>query len=216
MFVFLLLVLPILIPVVATVVDDPAPGVTRTKDESRNLECQRLREETARELYPGEIAEPSPRGDYIHTEVVVCEERLMAKGERRDREEAVLAELRGTSSEIAAAAATAAPELGGKTWLVEAYYPDPQVASKIAFASKTALMSRGRKVSDRVPILGSGDIMVLGSMPPRQAYPLACRRYLEEGALGPDDVLLATILLDGRETILHAGLCTNGEWRWLR
>jgi hypothetical protein len=216
MFVFLLLCLPILIPIAATVIDDPAAGATRSKQESRALECQRVREETARDLYPGKIAEPSPRGDYIDTEVVVCEERLMQRGERRDREEAILAQLSSSSSDVVAAASAAAPELDGATWLVEAYYPDAEVAAKISFAAKTALMSRGRKVSDRVPILTAGDIMVLGRMQPRAAYPLACKRYHDEGEIGPGEVLLANVLLDGRETILHAGICTNGEWRWLR
>jgi hypothetical protein len=109
-----------------------------------------------------------------------------------------------------------APELLDRTWLVEAFYPDVAVAAKIAFATKTALVARGRRVSDRVPVLASGDILVLGRMEPAQAYRLACKRYYDQGALTDDDVLMATVLRDGRETLLHAGLCARGQWRWLR
>ena len=53
-------------------------------------------------------------------------------------------------------------------------------------------------------------------MKPRDAYPLACARYFAEHVLGEKDLFLGLMLVDTRETQLHAGLCDRGQWRWLR
>ena len=216
MIAFVLLILAVLVPVVATVTNDPAPSLTQSTAESRNIECVRLSEAAALGRYPGRVAEPSPRGDYIETSAVECRHNVMQAGDRPGRDEAILSGLSPMSSEIAQTAIALGADVDGKTWLVDAFYPDAAVAGKITFAAKTALIERAQKVSDRIPILASGDILVLGRLEPRQAYPVACSRYWAEGSLGEAEVLLAVVLLDARETILHAGLCAKGNWRWLR
>ena len=77
-------------------------------------------------------------------------------------------------------------------------------------------MAQGASVSDRVPTLAAGDIDVITRMSAEDAYPAACQRYYSLGSLKEDDVLLAVVRLDSRETALHAGLCDRGQWRWLR
>jgi len=216
MVLFLLLLLPVLVPMAVSLVEDPAPGVTRTRAEARNMDCTRLTEAAAHDRYPGQFREPAPRGDFSETGVIVCKGRIMEPGERPRRDEALLSELSRSAAEIAESAIALGAQHADKTWLVDAFYPDPAVAAKLAFATKTALVERGRRVSDRVPILASGDILVVGRMPPNEAYPLACARYRAEASMGDDEVLLAVVLLDARETTLHAGLCTGGRWRWLR
>ena len=195
---------------------DPAPGLTRTATRARNLECERLTAETASRRYPGEINAPRPRGDYVERTLVVCRERLLRPGVRPPRDEAILSSLEATTGELARTAASLRPDLHGSTWLVEAYYPSGPVAAKITFATKNALMGRGLQVSDRAPILGAGDVDVITRLPPDEAYPAACRRYFETGSLGPDDTLLAVVHRDPRATVLHTGLCTLGQWTWLR
>jgi hypothetical protein len=71
-------------------------------------------------------------------------------------------------------------------------------------------------VSDRVPLLSAEDVNVLTRMHPDAAYPAACQRYAATGALGPGEALLAIVRRDPRETVLHAGLCVDGGWAWLK
>jgi len=216
MFLLLLIIVPLLLPAELSVIEDPAPGITREKRETRNLDCQALSEAEAHAMHPGEVGAPAARGSYIDTRAIVCEERLMRDGERPRRDDAILTTLSTSSAELVAAAVAALPELGAKTWHVEAFYPEAAVAAKISFATKAALVSRGRRVSDRVPVLTAGDILVIAQLPARDAFALACRRYHELDELGADDVLLGVVLRDQRETILHAGVCAAGTWRWLR
>jgi hypothetical protein len=183
---------------------------------SRDLECEHMDVQTAVRDRPGLVAPPKPRGDYVERAVLVCAERWMRPGVRPPRDEAVLETLGATATEIALVAATERPDLRGATWLVEVFYPSGQVASKIAFATKDALVSRELTVSDRTPTLGVGDVGVLTRLDPDRAYPAACRRYADTGALREGDALLAVVHLDPRETRLHAGLCVAGEWTWLR
>ena len=44
----------------------------------------------------------------------------------------------------------------------------------------------------------------------------ACARYRAHQSLGDSDAFLGLMIVDPRETTLHAGLCLRGEWRWLR
>ncbi|MHB8876561.1 MAG: hypothetical protein ACYC8T_22935, partial [Myxococcaceae bacterium] len=141
-------------------------------------------------------------------------QRIFKEGERPGRDEAILSRLTAASRELAEAADD--PSLADATWLVDAFYPDQTVAGKLSFAAKVSLAERGRRVSDRVPVLAAGDVLVLGTMPPTQAYPLACSRYYAEGSLSDTEVLLGVVLLDERETILHTGLCVRGKWRWVQ
>ena len=87
MWMLLLLLIPVLTPFVASLVHDPAPGVTRAKSEARNEECVGMSEASARRLYPGVVTEPPPRGSYIDTSAVVCRGNVMEADERprRDR-----------------------------------------------------------------------------------------------------------------------------------
>lgn len=195
---------------------DPAPGPNQSKTWSRNLDCERLTAETGSRLYPGEIKPPIPRGANLERATVVCRERMLRAGLRSALDEALLSELQVTSVALAETAASVRPDLADATWLVEVYVPSPSVGAKVGFATKNALMSRGLRVSDRTPVLGFGDLDVITRMPADEAYPTACLRYFATGSLAEGDALLAVVTRDPRETILHAGLCAEGEWTWLR
>ena len=193
---------------------DPSPGIWHGKAEGRNLDCSPLSQQRAHELHPGEIPAPLARLNNQESEALICTRRIMRNGERPDRDEVILASLRTSVGEIAEVASALGQ--GELTWHVDAFYPQPEVAGKISVAARTELAEQGRRVSDKVPVLAAGDIQVLGRMAPKDAYPLACKRYFEQHALGDDDAFLGIMLVDERETQLHAGLCLDGEWRWLR
>jgi hypothetical protein len=195
---------------------DPAPGLSRSQTSSRNLDCERVTAETASQEHPGRFAPSRPRGDFVERSVILCRERLTRPGLREPRDEAILSSLDAQATGLATAAESLRPDLREQTWLVEAYYPSAPVASKISFATKNALMTRGLGVSDRTPTLAAGDVEVVTRMPPDEAFPTACRRYYATGSLGERDALLAVGIRDPRETILHAGLCTRGQWTWLK
>ena len=195
---------------------DPAPGLTNPRARSRALECEWLSTQMASQRYPGQIAPERPRGEYVNRDALVCTQRLMRPGLREDRDEAILASLEALVTDLTASATDLHPELRPQTWLVEAYYPSTQVSAKLSFATKNALVARGLQVSDRTPILSAEDVNVLSRMAPDAAYPGACRRYTDNGSLQPGDTLLAVVHRDPRETILHAGLCTDGVWAWLK
>lgn len=195
---------------------DPGPGLLRSKSASRQLECDRLTTIEAQQRYPGQIRPTAPRGDYIERSAVACRERLVRPGLRSKRDEAVLRTLDANSLEVARAAVSLRPELEERTWMVDVFYPDAVVSSKVAFASKNALMGQGLRVSDRTPVLSAGDVDVITRMTPAAAYPTACRRWATTGAVGEDQVLLGIVNRDPRETILHAGICTDGRWTWIR
>jgi hypothetical protein len=194
---------------------DPAPGIWQSKSEALNLECTRMSQARAHELYPGQVPEPPPRGEGPSTtDALVCTQRFVPLGERKARDEVILTSLSQTVGEITDVASA----LGGGdlNWHVDAFYPRPEVASKISVAARTNLAERGRKVSDRVPVLAAGDISVLGRMSPKDSYPLACARYFAEGSLGEKDAFLGIMIVDERETQLHAGVCLGGRWKWLQ
>lgn len=198
-------------------VHDPAPGLLTSKAETRSLECTRISQERAAELYPAEVPEPAARGvlGFGQNDALVCSRRFLNPDERPARDEAILSTLSQSTAEIAQAALG---PLGAEDllWHVDAFYPEAQVAMKIAVAARTELAGRGRRVSDRVPLLAAGDIVVLGRMPARNAYPLACARYFAEHSLSERDAFLGLMILDVRESQLHAGACVRGQWRWLQ
>ncbi|MEZ4316658.1 MAG: hypothetical protein R3F61_04120 [Myxococcota bacterium] len=195
--------------------NDPSPGVLRSKRAARNLDCERYSAQTGSERYPGAIRPARARGDYVERDAVMCAERLMRPGLREARDEAILTELEPLSRDIVTKAVSLRTDLADRTWLVETYYPSGEVSSKISFATKNALMGQGLAVSDRVPVLGVGDVGVITRMDPDEAYPTACLRYAATGTLREGDALLAVVSRDARETILHGGLCVDGRWTWI-
>ncbi len=194
--------------------DDPVPGIWHEKAESRNLECTRVDQLRAHELLPGQIPAPAPRGSLPEVEALICKQRYMRLGERPARDEVILTSLRKSVAEITEVAGAVGP--AEVTWHVDAFYPQPEVASKISVAARTELAEQGRRVSDKVPLLAAGDIAVLSRMAPKDAYPLACQRYFAQGALKQNEAFLGIMIVDERETQLHAGLCLDGAWRWLQ
>lgn len=195
---------------------DPAPGLTVSRSRSRSLECAWMNPAVGSERHPGEITPDSPRGDFVARRALVCDERLARPGLRDARDEAILTSLDPLVADLTAAAGDLHPELADRTWLVETYYPNAQVSGKLSFAAKDALVGKGRRVSDRTPFLSAGDVDVLTRMPPEEAYPAACRRYTDNDSLHAGDALLAIVSRDPRETILHAGICADGRWSWLK
>jgi len=211
---FLLLILLLPLPVFGVRAHDPIAGPWQSKEEARNLECTRLSQSQAHELYPDLVPDPPPRDTSGVTEALSCSRRFMRHGERPERDEVILSSLSQTVGEITQVASALGS--GELTWHVDAFYPEPAVAGKISVTARTQLAERGLKVSDRVPVLAAGDIAVLGRMPASKAYPLACARYFAQRVLGEQDAFLGLMMVDARETQLHAGLCMRGEWRWLR
>ncbi|MEN0064892.1 MAG: hypothetical protein AAGA48_22295 [Myxococcota bacterium] len=195
---------------------DPAPSVFRSSKAARELECQRVSGEVGRSRTPNEIKPDRPRGSYAERDVLYCRQRILREGVRHPRDEAVLRGLEEHANEVASLVASIRADLSDRTWLVESFYPSPAVGTKIAFATKSALMRQTLKVSDRVPLLSATDIDIFMRMPPDQAYPAACERWQSTGQLRDTDVLLAQVIRDLRETRLHTGLCFDGQWMWLR
>lgn len=193
---------------------DPSAGFIQTKEQARNYDCQRLSQTEAHERFPGVVPEPAPRGSFGGFDALVCNRRLVEWGERDGRDEVVLSSLRGTVDELVRLATAAAPE--GTRWYVDAFYPDPRVSQKISTAARVSLYERGQAVSDQVPLLAAGDIAVLARMPPSTSYAIACSRYFAEDVLGRGEGFLGLMIVDARESQLHAGVCLNGAWRWLQ
>lgn len=209
----IMLLLPL--PLVAEHASDPVPFIWQGRQELRNLDCTRMSQERAHELYPGQVPEPAPRtANLTITDALVCTPRIMKVGERNARDEVVLSSLRETTEEITEAAAALAP--ADTVWHVDGFYPDARVASKVAVAARIRLAEHGHKVSDQVPMLAAGDLLVLRDRAAKDAYPLACKRYFDEKILKDNEAFLGIMLLDSRETQLHAGVCVAGGWRWLR
>lgn len=195
---------------------DPAPSLTRTLSEARQYDCRVVEQDVLARERPGLVRTPRPRGGFGERTYVVCTEALLPPDARHPRDAAVLERVGEMTEELASVAAATWPDLSERSWLVEVYYPNAQVSPKIAFATKDALVRKGLRVSDRTPLLAAGDVEVLTRMPPSQAYPAACARYARTGSLGADDALLAVLVRDPRETILHGGVCADGTWTWLR
>jgi hypothetical protein len=211
-----IIVIAILVLTPLLILADPAPGAFRTRAATREMDCSWLGAEEGSTRYPGMIRPEAPRGDYIEQQTLLCREHLMRAGLRADRDEAILRTLEERATAAASIARKQRPDLEDRTWMVEVFYPSPQVSDKIAFATKNALVGQGIQVSDRTPGLSVDDIHVIVRLPPSEAYPVACRRYQQTGKLGEQDVLLAMVTRDLRETGLHTGLCVDGLWTWLR
>mgnify|MGYP000232596797 FL=1 len=193
----------------------PVPGLTRSVHWIRQHDCERLSKQEAYRRYPGRVPPPKAEEDG-QVGVVVCSERVVRDGLRSPRDEAVLRKLDTLAEELVQASEPYHLGLDDRTWVVDVFYPDPSVSAKLSFATKDGLLKAGVRVSDRVPLLSAEDINVLTRMHPDAAYPAACQRYADTGALGADEVLLAVVQRDPRETVLHAGICVDGGWAWLK
>ncbi len=193
---------------------DPAPGITMSKAASRNLECNRISQAEAHQRYPGRVPDLPPRGSYSNIDALVCSTKISQPGDRPARDDVVLTSMRESVGEITRLANALVPRTA--VWHVDTFYPEQLVAQKLSVAARTDLAERGHKVSDRVPVLAPGDIAVLARLEPKKAYPLACARYFKEKVLTDPDAFLGMMIMDARETDLHAGICVRGEWKWLK
>lgn len=206
----------LLVPGCVSMLGDPAPGFFTSIAESRRLVCEPTTLQAMRTSHPGLIEDARPRGDYADRAAMECAELVLAEGERSPADRAMLGSLEATTTNIARQLAANDVSSSERTWLVESHYPNAAVASKITFAAKAALVENGLTVTDRAPPLAVGDIDVISRTPPIDAHVLACRRYFATGKLGEADAVLGLLVLDRRETSLHAGTCVNGRWTWLR
>jgi hypothetical protein len=202
------------LPSIIETVRDPIDGLLPAKADLRDLDCTPLTTKGAARLAPGQVPLPE-RGDRLTRRAVICRERLLKHGTRPPQDDAILMQLRATAAEFAVLTG-AEPGWDTRRWMVEVIHPRSAVAQKISFATKNALLDLGRNVTDRTPTLAAGDIEVIGRLSPDRAWPLACLRYRAVESMGPNDALLAVVLRDHRETVLHAGICADGQWRWLR
>ncbi len=192
----------------------PAPGLAQTRAETRRLVCETMDATEAHTRAPYAVRARGPRETERNEAYVICHERLLPEGARSPADAALLDHLYAQTEAIARLAIH--PSLAGRQYWVEAHVPSPVVAGKVRFATQNALMAKGVAVSDRTPVLGPVDIESLSRLPPASAWPEACARYASVGALSEGDVLLATMVVDPRESTLHAGLCADGVWTWLR
>jgi hypothetical protein len=195
--------------------NDPAYDHLRLDEtDRRRFSCERMTQARAHELHPGRVPEPGPRtGALNQGYAFVCVPRELPIDFRAPREEAILSNLSTTIAALTESAVAAVPNAH---WTVDAFYPDRVMTAKLATAARTRLAERGAHVTNGVPLLAAGDLLVMRTMTIDKKFPVACRRFHDEGSLGPDDAFLAIVLVDSRETDLHAGICVNGNWRWLQ
>lgn len=203
-------------PNMISAAQDPLDGWAAPDVELRALDCEPVSMPAARQQFPGQLPDPKAREDYLARRAVVCRERLMPPGLRRPGEEALLFELRKTAVEMAGVVRELPEPDQDRVWMVEVFHPSAVVSHKIGFAVKNALLDLKVKVTDRAPTLAAGDIEVIGQVEAARAYPLACARYAANGALGEGRALLAVAQRNPDSTLLHAGVCIDGAWRWLR
>lgn len=194
---------------------DPAPGLVTSRREARQFECVRLTKQAAHLRFPGEVSAEAARSlADERVDALVCQPRFLSLDERAPRDEAILSTLRSQIDSLIQLASTSNP--GTLVWYVDAFYPEQTVAAKIAGAAKVSLFEHGRAVSDRVPVLAAGDVAVISRMTPQRSYETACKRYFDEQILGEGDAFLGLMILDARETQLHAGVCQRGQWQWVQ
>ena len=193
-----------------------APGVFRSKAQTRSVICTPLEPRQAAEAHPDLLSQPHPRGDYFSRSLENCAERVLRKGFRDTRDEVVLAHLDDESAAIVQAVVGTRPDLRSRTFLVEAHYPGGAMSHKIRFATQNALMETGLGVSDRRPLLTTEDVVVLSQLSPDLAYAGACERYHRSGGMRQTDALVAVLVRDPRQTDLQAGVCADGRWMWIR
>lgn len=195
------------------IVADPSQAAWVSRQEARELDCQRLSQADAHARFPGQVPAPHARAQTQMTiDALVCTRRVVPATFREARDEALLEDL---STEVADVV-TQAQVVGPARWHVDAFYPDPIMTQKIATAARTHLSESGHRVVQQAPLLAAGDVLVLHGKPLWEALPIACQRFHAEGTLDDDDAWLALAVVDPSETQLHGGVCVRGAWRWLR
>lgn len=194
---------------------DPVQQAWKGRQEARQLECERMSQAEAHKKYPVEVPATDARATaLVDIDALVCTRRMVRFGERDPRDELILTNLSSDIGELTKQAAA----LGRPTtrWMVDAFYPQQQMVQKIATAARTSLAESGHTVVGQAPLLASGDATVLHNTPVQDFLPIACQRLTAEGTLGTDDAFFALALVRPQESALHAGVCIDGVWRWLR
>jgi hypothetical protein len=195
---------------------DPVQQVWKEgRQAARELDCERMSQAQAHDMNPADVPATSARGmALVRVDAMVCKRRIVGYGERDARDEFILSSLRADMGAMTKQAATGIS--AQTTWRVDAFYPNPKMVQKINVAARTALAESGHQVSSQSPFLAAGDIAVMQGLAMAQALPLACTRMYAEGSLAETDAFLALALLNPSESELHAGVCQQGSWRWLR
>ena len=200
-------------------INDPIQAGWQGRRALRQFECERVSQAQAHQRFPALVPVTDARATaMMQIDALVCQHRVIADGARSVRDQLILDRLGDEVGELSALAAASGD--AGTRWIVDAYYPDPNMVRKIANASRVALVERGLKVSDQAPRLSAVDVEMFRTLAMRDALPLACRRMHETGALadkaGENISFLAIALLHEKESQLHAGTCVRGVFRWLR
>jgi hypothetical protein len=195
---------------------DPAQQVwLEGRQAARELDCERLSQAQAHAQRPVDVPATNERSmALVRIDAMVCKRRIVGYGERDARDESILSSLSSDVATLTQQATATVPT--NAHWYVDAFYPSPKMVQKINGAARTVMAERGQRVSSASPFLAAGDIAVVQGMSMAQALPLACQRMTTEGSLQTDDAFLALALLHPNESELHAGVCHQGQWRWLR
>jgi hypothetical protein len=202
------------------IVGDPIHASWKGRDELRSMECERLTHPEAFERFPGQLPAPGARSRVIvEVDALACSHKWIEPGSRNARDELILEDLSQEMSEIVGLAQQQAD--AGTAWFVDAYYPDPVMVRKIATAARMSFAERGISVYDQAPLMSAGDVEVLRTLQMRDSIPHACRRMFQRGELEDQTntekrAFLAIALVHEKESQLHAGVCQQGEFRWLR
>jgi hypothetical protein len=194
---------------------DPIQQAWWGREHPRTLECERFSQAEAHRRHPAEVPPPAARtSTMMEIDALVCARRVVPWGKSDPRDEVIVSIL---SDEVSAITllANAAIEGEGRVF-VDAFYPQPELAQKIANATRLSLADAGRRVGSRAPLLAAGDVEVTFSMPLQQALPVTCQRLFAEGSVVGDDALVMVALLRDNETQLHGAVCQKGRLRWLR
>ena len=202
-------------------VEDPIHAGWLGRAALKDLDCERLDQAEAHRRYPATVPATSMKlGTLVTRDAMVCRRMIVPWSERAHREGALLASLSDEAAHMASAVVSAVSGAvdGQRTTrvFVDAFHPDPRMAHKIARASRHALAERGVQTLDLPPLLAAADVDVVATLPLEKAIAVGCARLHAEGTLSPDDVWVGVALLREHETTLHAGLCRQGRWSWLR
>lgn len=198
-------------------VRDPIQAGWQGRAALRDLECERLDQAEAHRRHPAEVpATTMKTATMMTTDALVCRRMVVPWDERPGRDGVILASLGEESTAMAGAVVGALGDARTGRVDVDVFHPDPRMAQKIAHASRQALAERGLQTSGLAPLLAAGDVDVIGGLPVEKALPVGCARLFAEGTLRPGDAFVGVALLREDETTLHAGLCREGRWQWLR